>query len=396
MVLTAVVFLFILSVLVLVHEFGHFIVGKIAGIGVLEFALGLPFTKPLWSRKLKNGMRISLYPVLFGGFVRLLGEEGNTNEIKDDGSEMKERKMEKGDDEKVNGKYFYKSGVWARIGVVVAGVAMNFVLAVLAFYVFLAASNFKVLVPKLTDYKFLSPTVNVIVVTDVSSGSPAQKAGLVFGDLIYSVDGQHFSVLPEFQEYVASHRGERVTLKVFDETYSRERTVELVPRLSPPKGQGSIGIGINEGAVLLFRSGFEKAISGLVYSLDMLFYSLRVLAGLVFRAFQTGNVAPVAENVSGPIGIWQIVGSIVSVGGPEAVKGLVNLLGLLSVSLAFMNILPIPAMDGGKLMFLLVEAIFGKKLAASKENLINQIGTVFLLALIILISFNDLKKVFGL
>ncbi|MBI4099691.1 site-2 protease family protein [Candidatus Microgenomates bacterium] len=376
MILTAVVFLLILSVLVLVHEFGHFIVGRLAGVGVLEFALGLPFTRPLVSWRLKSGMKLSIYPLLFGGFVKLLGEEGPDS--KEPG---------------VVGKHFYSVGVWPRIAVVVAGVTMNFLLAVAAFYVFLAASNFKVLIPKLADYHFVSPSENLVVVTGVVADSPAKKAGLVFGDLIYLADGQHFSDLAGFQKYTAAHAGQEINLTVYDETFTTSRVVTVVPRKDPPHGQGPLGLGIGDGVVLNFKTGIEKALSGLTYSVDMLFYSLKVLAGLIFHAYQTGDTAAVTENVSGPVGIAKVVGDIISFGGTEAVKGLINLLGLLSISLAFMNILPIPALDGGRLMFLLVEAFFGKKLAAKRENLVNQIGMILLLGLIFLVTFNDLKKI---
>lgn len=378
MILTAVVFFIILSVLVLIHEFGHFIVGRMAGMGVLEFALGLPFTKPLWSKKLKNGMKLSLYPLVFGGFVKLLGEEGERGEVAG-----------------VKGKHFYSAGVWQRIAVVVAGVVMNFLLAVVVFYVFLAVSNYKVLVPRLADYRFLSPTQTMIVVTGVSVDSPAQKAGLGFGDLIYSADGQQFFQISDFQKYIAQRGGQSVELMIYDETFSRSRIVQTVPRFNPPKGQGPLGIGIGEGVLINFQTGAQRLSSGLVYCVDMLFYSLKVLGGVIFRAFQTGNVTEVKESVSGPVGILGLIDQIRMLGGWEAIKGWINLLGLLSVSLAFMNILPIPALDGGKLAFLLVEAFFGKKMAAQKENLINQVGMAVLLGLIVLVTFNDVRKIFG-
>ncbi len=345
---------------------------------MLEFALGLPFTKPIWSKRLRSGMKISLYPLLFGGFVKLLGEDPPSPKASEG--------------QGVKGKHFYNAGVWQRIAVVVAGVTMNFLLAVAAFYVFLAVSNFKVLVPKLADYHFLSPNENLIVVTGVADNSPAQAASLKFGDLIYSADGQHFSDLSGFQRYTATHAGQKVQLLVYDENFSVSRVVAVVPRATPPKGQGPLGLGIGDGVVLNFKTVTQKIFSGVVYCLDMLFYTLRVLAGLIFHAIQTGDATQVTENVSGPVGIAKLVGDILAVGGAEAVRGLVNLLGLLSVSLAFMNILPIPALDGGRLMFLLVEAVFGKKLAAKNENLVNQIGMALLLGLIILVSYNDLKK----
>src|SRR3989344_4552696 len=177
--LTLVVFFVVLSVLVLVHEFGHFIVGRWAGIGVLEFALGLPFTKPLWSRKLKSGMHISLYPVLFGGFVKLLGEEAPDGGEKGEGSPSTTLRVKR---EKVAGKEFYKATVGQRIVVVVAGVGMNLLLGLAAFYVFLALANFRALLPRLSDYDFVSPSQEVIVVDRKSVGRPAENAGLKESD----------------------------------------------------------------------------------------------------------------------------------------------------------------------------------------------------------------------
>lgn len=375
MVLTVVVFLIILSILVLVHEFGHFLIGRLAGIGVLEFALGLPFTKPIFSKKLKSGMRLSLYPLLFGGFVKLLGEEGSAD--KKDG---------------VRGKYFYQANVWARIAVVVAGVAMNFLLAVIAFYVFLSLSNFQVIIPKLADYHFLSPNTTRVIVTYTQPNSPADSAKLVPGDVILSADNREFSNLKSFQTYIKSRGGEETKLVVANLSLTSNREIILTPRQNPPTGQGALGVGIAEGYEVNFPSTSDKIFSGGKYTVDMLGYNLRVISSLIFSAYQTKNVAPVTESVSGPVGIASAIDAIIKIGGRDAVLGLINLLGLLSVSLAFMNILPIPALDGGRAAFLLIEAFLGKKLAAKHENSINQVGMFFLLGLIILITYNDITK----
>ena len=161
--------------------------------------------------------------------------------------------------------------------------------------------------------------------------------------------------------------------------------MEVTPRVSPPPGQGALGVAIAEAVAVEYKTPVEKIFSGASYTTDMFVYNIKVL----------GRRESLSENVSGPVGIAGAVGAILSLGQDQVVAQLLNLLGLLSLSLAFMNILPVPALDGGRLAFLLVEAVFGKKLAAKKENLINQIGMVFLLGLIILVSFNDLKKVFG-
>lgn len=375
MLLTIIVFFAILSVLVLVHEFGHFIVGKWSGIGVLEFALGLPFTKPIWTKKLANGMRLSFYPLLFGGFVKLAGEEGESEKPSD-----------------VQGNMFYAAPVWNRIAVVVAGVIMNLILAVVAFYLFLGLSGFRVLLPKLAEYNFVSPHRNKVVVTTVALDSPAKSANINPGDVILSVDGKDMGDLAGFQKYIKDHAGKGVLLSISDVTFSHNKTVTLVPRVNPPVGQGAIGVGIGEAIMVEYKTFGEKITSGGAYSWDMLVYNLKVLGHLAVSAYQTKNAAPITDNVSGPVGIAGAVGQILNLGGGKAAVALINFVGLLSLSLAFMNVLPIPALDGGRLAFLLVEAVTSKKIAARHENIINQAGMFGLLALIVLITFNDVWR----
>lgn len=379
---TILVFLVVLSALVLIHEFGHFIVAKRAGIGVLEFALGLPFTKPLFSKKLKSGMRLSFYPVLFGGFVKLKGEDQQVSGVNSD-------------EATVPGKRFYEAPVWTRIRVVVAGVAMNLFLAIAVFYVFLAISNFRSLIPKLADFHFLSPYKVAVVIVGVEKGSPAFEKGLAVGDVVESVNGESFDTRADFQNYVKTMSGTPINLGLTDLLLTQKKNVTLTPRVNPPKGQGAMGVGIGEGYILYYPNLFYKASSGVMYSVDMLGYNLVVIGQLVSSAWQTKNAELVTDNVSGPIGIATSVGDILGLGGRDAAVGMLNLIGVLSLSLAFMNILPIPAMDGGRLAFLLVEAIFKKKLPAEKENMINQVGFFVLLGLIVLISYNDIARLFN-
>lgn len=375
MLLTIIVFLIVLSILVLIHEFGHFAVGRFFGVGVEEFALGLPFTKPIFSKKLKDGMKLSLYPLLFGGFVKLLGEEGEA------------------DRDRITGKFFYKINVWKRIAIVVAGVGMNLLLAITAFYLFLGFSGFKVVIPKYSDFHFSSPTIPAIAVTAVLQNSPASKAGLIPGDIILSAGGKKFSVLSEFQKYVRNQSGKEVSFQVSDISLANERKIIVVPRSNPPKGEGPIGVGIGEALIVTYATPLERTISGLSYTYDMFGYNINVIGHFASQALKAKNVAPLSESVSGPVGIASAVGSILDLGGFSAIVQLLNLLGLLSLSLAFMNILPVPALDGGRLAFLLVEAFTGKKLATHNENRINQIGMVILLGLIIVVSLSDVFKI---
>lgn len=375
---TLVVFLLVLSVLVIVHEFGHFFVAKKAGVGVWEFALGLPFTRPLWSKKLKSGMKLSLYPILFGGFVRLLGEDKEEGE-----SSEKERQ--------IKGKQFYGMPLLTRMAVVVAGVTMNFLFAAALFYLFLAINNFKVLIPRFANYEFMSPHSNVVVVTYVVPKSPAVTAGFSWGDVVLEADGRKFEVSSEFKNYIKERAGNEMKFLVSNQGITKARVISATPRVAPPKGEGALGIGIGEGVAVQYLSFPEKLTSGLIYSVDMLVYNVQVLSMFAKNAFKSGDLRPIQENLSGPIGIATTIGEILRLPLPEAIKSMINFTGVLSLSLAFVNLLPIPAMDGGRLMFLIYEMVTRRRFPIKFEVLINQIGMAFLLLLIILISYSDVR-----
>lgn len=378
-VVTAVVFFIVLSVLVLVHEFGHFIMARVAGISAVEFALGLPFTKPLWSKRLKNGLKLSFYPILFGGFVRLLGEEGDAT--------SKER------EQAMKGRDFSKASVWARIGVVVAGVVMNLLLAIILFYVFLGISSFKVTLTKLADTPFLSPTEQAVAVVSVREGAPAEQAGMRPGDIVLNADGQDFESVKQFQSYILSKAGTPVSITVQDELSGEVRTVDVTPRVNPPENEGALGLGIDEVFIFDYKTPLERLTSGVTFTVDMFVYNISVISSLFNKAVTTGETEAVTKTVGGPIFIFKIIGDILSLGGTLSLRVLINFVAILSLSLAFMNILPIPAFDGGKLFFLLIEAVTGKKLPSKYEAWINQGGMILVLLLIVLISYNDIGKI---
>lgn len=378
MILQILVFLVVLSILVLVHEFGHFIVGRWAKIGIVEFALGLPFTRSLISKKLKSGLTLSFYPVLFGGFVSLLGEDATAAQT----------------ESHTPGMQFWKATPLKRFLVVIAGVTMNAILAVVVFYLFLIASGFQVAIPQITDYQFHSPHQQVTLIHGVQEDSPADKAGLKTGDLVLTADGQTFAKLTDFQNYIKSKGGQQVVLEVSDFDFKTAKRLAVTPRQNPAPGEGALGVGIGDVAIIKFDTLPEKVFSGITYTMDMAIYNVKVIGFFIGQAFKTGNVGPVADNLSGPIGIFNVVGDIVGFGGKEAVIGLLNLLGVMSLSLALMNILPIPALDGGKLFLIIIEGLTGKKLSPKKETWVTQAGMAFLLGLIVLVSFNDVMRFF--
>lgn len=373
-----------MSVLVLIHEFGHFIIARLCGIGVLEFALGLPLTKPFYSKTLPSGMKVSIYPVLFGGFVSLLGEEGEGS------NGDKSNKI----NHSIRGKLFYKSSVIARIGVVVAGVTMNILLAIVAFYFFLGFSKFEVYLPKIVPYTFFSPTVDKVFISEVGKNTPANKEGLVPGNVVLSVDGREINDSDVFRDYVKSLDGREMVLVVSDTSFAKERIVKVTPRKNPPAGEGALGVTVGELVKISYNTTNQKMLSGFTYTLDMFIYNAKAIGYLISYSWRTNDVSPISEGVSGPIGVYSVIGEILKVGGSAAAIGLINFLGLMSLSLAFMNILPFPALDGGKLAFLLFEALFRKKISPKVENLIHQVGFAILIGLIVLVSFNDIGKFF--
>lgn len=387
----AAVFLILLSVLVLVHEFGHYVVGRFFGVGVLEFALGLPFTKPLWSKKTKNGMIVSLYPILFGGFVRLLGEEQEVN-VTNNSSDTTTTINSVNQQSQVKGEFFYRKDVKTRLAVIVAGVAMNLILAFAAFYIFLGFSGFKIVVPRFADYRFLSPFEPRVVINFVEKGSPADQAGIKPSMVVLSVDNEQVLDLKKFQTYIKGHSGKEIDIKLTDLNLTKNFEVAVTPRVNPPQGQGSMGVGLSEAGLISFGGGTGKLTSGFVYGVDMFRYNWQVIGSLASDSVKKKNAEPLADSVSGPVGIYNIVGNIIDIGGWQAVLAMVNFLGMMSLSLAFMNILPIPAMDGGKMFFLLIEGIFRKKLSARSENFVNQIGFALIIGLMLVISFNDVSK----
>ncbi len=379
LVLAAITFFLVLSLLVMIHEFGHFLAARLAGISAVEFALGLPFTKPLWKKRLKGGLQLSFYPLLFGGFVRLLGEEGEVSKT-----------------DKViatKGKEFYKAPVGARIGVVVAGVIMNAILAIGAFYLFLSLSGFRVMLPKLAESTFISSYETRIVVSGVQPGSPADSAKIVTGDMLVRADGKKFTSVSEFQNYIKSRVEQPVTLVFEKLDFTGEKTAVVTPRSNPPVNEGALGVGIGDAYEIKFETPAQRALSGVTFSIDTLVYNISVISHFVTMAKESGDVGPVTDTVSGPIFIFKLIEEILGLGGIQSVIVLINLVGVLSLSLAFMNILPIPAFDGGRLVFLLIEALTKRRVPAKIENFINQGGMVLVLLLIVVISYNDITKI---
>ena len=367
---TIVVFILVLSVLVLVHELGHFLAARVFGIRVDEFAFGLPFTKPIF--KIQRGeTQYAIYPLFFGGFVRLHGEE----------SEAK-------DDEK---RSFFGRRKLQRALVIVAGVVMNVVLALVLFVALYGTLGVPV------------RTMDLVTIIDIETGAPAETAGMKVGDRVVAVEGKQIESTEEFSRLMKSWAGIAVNVQVErGETQALfeglvQKDVEAVsllmtPRLNPPEGKGPLGVSIARYPYI--TSAKCKALSAKCVS-DAILAGVRstgIWMGRVVDGFsQIGkslSAGKAPEGIAGPVGIFKLTGIVAA----EGLLPIVELVAVLSVNLAVFNILPIPALDGGRLMFIVIEWVRGKRVSPELEQKVNAWGMTALLALIALITLGDVIR----
>ncbi|OGE33305.1 hypothetical protein A3D83_03760 [Candidatus Daviesbacteria bacterium RIFCSPHIGHO2_02_FULL_41_10] len=362
MLFSIIIFIATLLLLVLIHEFGHFIVAKKFGIKVLEFGFGIP--PRVWGKKIGETL-YSVNWLPFGGFVKLLGED---EDVSDKNSKDKKRN-------------FQFKPVGQRIAVVVAGVVMNLILAWLLFYIVIIGQNFKIIYPA-------EPGVYI---AEVEQGFPARQAGIRENEKLLAVNGQAISDIEQARNLIKAKGSVPVTLSLADVDGKNKREITVTPQ---KQDSGDVLIGVIFSPIPLreYRSIPEKLFSGITYSAD--------LTRLTFAGFGklgsdlvSGNFGQVSKSVAGPVGMATITNDILS-GGWTAILPYIWFVGVISLTLSIFNVLPIPALDGGRLLFLVVEAATRKKVREDIERIVHQVGFIILLALILLITFSDIRKLF--
>lgn len=365
---TVAAFIGILVVLVLVHELGHFIVAKRAGITVEEFGIGFP---PRISSVMYRGTRYSLNWIPLGGFVKMLGEDGDV-EIR----RLRESGLSDDEVEQAMAGAFNRRPVWVRIGVLLAGVAMNFVLAAALFAV-----------------AFSMPTLigeGPLTVTEIQAGSPAEEA-LEVGDVILGVDGRTFERSADLTDFVAERGGKTVTLDV--ERDGDRIQVDVVPRIVSDEdraaGTGPIGFAYDPERVIEQPSIVDGPIDAVARGTSTAWtIAVQIPGGLADAIGGLIGLNPDAPDARGPIGIAQETGRILE----APLVSQLLFIGLLSVNLAVLNVLPFPPLDGGRIAVVLVEAVRRRRMPAEREALIYLAGFAVLIALVILISINDIQR----
>lgn len=345
MLISIILVILFLSFLVVVHEAGHFVAARIAGVKVEEFGVGFP---PAIVKKKIGETIYSINWLLAGGFVRLFGEERG-----------------EGIGDRAAGGFSDAS--WGRrAAIIVGGVLMNFVLGWL-----------------LISYIFMVGTPPGLRVTRVAPGSPAEAAGLQSGDAIaallapeedFYVTGE--DVAKRFSAFVDAHRGREISVEV-----RRKEAAEhfrVVPRADPPEGEGAMGVAIVEEGIAP-KPILAALKGGLVFSGKMVLMFFWFIWEAVFGRADL-------DQVTGPVGIVKIAVDA----GRAGLIPVVQLLAFISLNLAVINILPIPALDGGRLLFLIIEKIKGSPVSARVEQYAMRIGFAVLVAFLAVITIKDI------
>jgi len=359
--LTALIFFIVLGVLIFVHEFGHFIFAKKAGMKVEEFGFGFP--PRLWGIK-KGETTYSINWIPFGGFVKILGEEGE----------------HRNDPQSFSAKPFL-----AKLKVIVAGVFMNFMLAV----VLLMIVNFFGLrigiIDEQTSYSAEDKQIQVI---QIAENSPAQIAGirLLDGIMGFEVEGQITLVnnVQKTQDFIKNNAGKAVTILISRDGELVEK--ELTPRLNPPEGEGALGVSLALTGVVSYP--WYEAIWRGAYDAGIITINTVIGYGMLFKTLLLKG--KLIADVSGPIGIANMTGQAARIG----LNYLMQFVALISINLAVLNIIPFPALDGGRAVLIIIEKLKGSPVNKKIEQGINAVGFALLLMLMIYVTFKDIVRLF--
>ena len=350
---SALLFLVILVVLVVVHELAHFVTAKIFGIKVLEFGIGFP-PRAIGRRWGETEYTINWLPL--GGFVRLFGEEDPEHP-----------------------RSLAAAARWKRFVVLVSGSITNLLLPILLFAMAFTIPH--------------EESIGRAVVASVVPGAPAAEAGFKTGDVIYEIGGREAKNFADASRLIRLNLGKEIDIVVRRDQDFRKLRVE--PRWTPPEGQGPTGVMIQaqctfvggEGCVQFTETVSQPPWESIPAGIQATFDSL-ILARNELVSWAKGGSSP---EVAGPVGIAQTTGEVAREGG---VAPLLQLAALLSINLGILNLLPLPMLDGGRIFFLLIEILRGgRRIDPKKEALVHLVGLIVFIAIAIAVTFADISRI---
>jgi regulator of sigma E protease len=369
--------LIILVLLVVVHELGHAIVARRNGVVVEEFGIGFP--PRAWAKKLKNGILFTLNWLPLGGFVKLQGEHDAANKKGDYGA----------------------ASFWAKTKILLAGVAINWLVAAALLTVLAWFGLPKILANQFTIPNDTILTQKPVEITSVSQGSPAAKSGLAIGDQILRFNGEQIATPQALVDKTKAEKGKEVEI-----IYSRdgvEATKKVTLNEKNTENHGYLGV--SSGQRQEIRASWSAPIVGVVTTAQFTLVTLQGLGDLVVNLFQGivqqfssdqavraeagQNLSAASGSVAGPIGILV---TIFPEAGQAGLTQLIFLTAIISLTLAVMNILPIPALDGGRWFVTAIFRLLKKPLTKEREEQIQGTGFMVLMAIVIMVTILDVTK----
>lgn len=361
MISTIIIAFFSLIALIILHEFGHFLLAKRFGIKVEEFGIGYP--PRLFGKKIGETVySINLLP--FGAFVKIHGQE-----------------------ERARGpRSFSTKPFWQKALIILGGVFSFWVVAAILLSIVMVIGA-PTIIQDEESQGLVNPKVQI---TAIAAGSPAKAAGLEIGDTIRGLKFGNKEVkvekVKEVQEFTQVYKGKEVILtiqrgkEVFD--------VSLIPRVSPPENEGAMGVALARTA-LKFYPWYQAPVKGIIATGNLTLLTLKGWATVIMSLFQ-GEGMPAGIEVGGPVRIFEL---FVNIGG-LGISYFLQFIAVISVALALINILPIPALDGGWFLFLVIERLRGKPLDQKVVQNISSIFFFLLVALMVWITIKDVARIF--
>ena len=348
----------LLAILITVHEFGHFLAARAMKIEVREFAIGMGPKLVGWKSK-KYETDFSIRAIPLGGFCAFYGEDDTTGASKDDP------------------RAFPKQNVWKRLFVILMGPVMNFVLAFVLATVFFWVDG-------VSTVTGVDPYI-----AEVMAAGPAYSAGMQAGDRVTEINGKNMmdgtmnTLLDTIADWKEGDAPLRMTIRRGEETYEAEMTPVW------DEAEKKMRIGVTIGGVYRLEKRPETFLGGFKHSWEWCVNASGAILGALKDLVTTGKGL---DQTSGPVGIVSLVSTEVQEGG---LSSYVQLLVLISINLGLMNLLPIPGLDGSRLVFGIVEVIRRKPVPPEKEAMVHLVGMVFLFGLMIFFTFNDIMRLFG-
>ena len=356
MIWTIILFLVLLSVLVIAHECGHFFAAKKSGMKVEEFGLGFP--PRLFSWKSKSGMTWSFNAIPVGGFVRIKGEDGENRNDQDS---------------------FASKSILKRFIVIVAGVVMNVVLAFV-----LLSIGFGIGLPAVTEGEVSELAIvsnQVVRVADILPDSPVDSAGIEIGDKILAVNGEFYSDSDEMRNTLINLADEPM-LELQIEHKGEASAVTVEQKFIQEIDRQGLGFALVETGTVRYPAYFAP-IKGAEATVFLTGEIAIAFADIIKGLFTDQELG---AEIAGPIGIAVITGEMAQ----EGFSYLLQFAAILSINLAILNILPFPALDGGRIIFILLEAVRGKPASPKLEAIVHNTGFLILMLLVVVITFKDI------